>query len=104
MERTSQSVKCINTLVHTKEARVAEFEMAPNTEGEVHYHSTVNERCVCLGGRLKININSPPAFSLKPGESIDIPAGVAHQIINTNSSACQYMVVQFGGVYDFVAM
>ena len=103
METVSESVKCIKTLVRTESARVAEFEMAPNSRGEVHYHSEARERCICLEGKLQVKINGHTSHSLKPGGTVEIPAGVGHQVINPGSIVCQYLVVQFGGAYDFVA-
>jgi len=103
MERTSQSVKCVKTLVHTEGARVAEFVMGPKSKGEAHYHSKACERCICLKGQIEVKINGSTSRSLKPGGSVEIPAGVGHQVINPSYLVCQYMVVQFGGVYDFIA-
>ena len=103
METESKSVKCIKTLVHTESARVAEFEMAPHSTGEVHYHSEACEHCICLQGQLQVKINGHTSLSLKPGGTVEIPAGVGHQVTNPGSIVCQYLVVQFGGAYDFVA-
>jgi mannose-6-phosphate isomerase-like protein (cupin superfamily) len=40
---------------------------------------------------------------LSPGGKLAIPAGVEHQLINTGSEASQYLVVQYGGAYDYIA-
>ncbi len=104
MDNPNKPVKCLMTQIHTKDARVAEFEMQPESEGEVHYHSSVSEHCICLRGQIQIRVNGDAAHSLKPGEKMEIQAGVGHQVINTASVPCQYLVVQFGGAYDFIAM
>ena len=104
MDNSNYSVKCIKTLIHTAEARVAEFVMEPETEGETHYHSVAAENCICLGGVLQVKINGSPVQSLKPGDKLEIPAGVSHQVINTSTKSCQYLVVQFGGAYDFITV
>ena len=96
-------VKCIETLVHTDNVRIAEFELAPNSEGEVHSHSFATEQCVCLQGQLQIFLNGDSRHSLSPGGKVVIPAGVEHQVINTGSEPGQYLVAQYGGAYDFIA-
>lgn len=101
MESSNNSVKCVKTLIHTAEARVAEFEMAPETEGEAHYHSVASEHCICLKGEFQVKIAGGPVHSLKPGAKLEIQSGVPHQIINSSANPCQYLVVQFGGAYDF---
>jgi quercetin dioxygenase-like cupin family protein len=96
-------VTCIDTLVHTDDARIAEFELAPDSEGEIHSHSLATEHCVCLQGQLLIVLNGDPEQSLSPGGKVVIPAGVEHQVINTGSEPGRYLVIQYGGTYDFIA-
>ena len=103
MENPNIPVKCLMTQIHSKDARVAEFEIEPETEGESHYHSSVSEQCICLQGHLQIKVNGGAVHSLQPGEKIEIPAGIGHQVINNDGIACRYLVIQFGGEYDFVA-
>jgi len=97
-------VTCIDTLVHTVNVRIAEFELAPNSEGGVHFHSFATEQCVCLQGQLQVILNGDSRHSLSPGGKAVIPAGVEHQLINTGSEPGRYLVVQYGGAYDFIAM
>lgn len=97
------TVTCINTLVHTDDVRIAEFELAPDSKGDVHSHSTATEQCVCLQGRLQIVLNGDARYSLSPGDKLVIPAGVEHQVINTGSEPGRYLVIQYGGAYDFIA-
>ncbi len=104
MDNSNNSVRCINTLLHTADARVAEFEMGPETEGEVHYHSVVSEHCICLKGQIQIKMDGGSEHSLEPGSKLEIPAGVSHQVINSSANPCQYLVVQYGGAYDFIAV
>ena len=96
-------VKCIDTLVYTDKVRIAEFELSPNSHGEVHYHSSITEQCVCLQGQLRIMLNGDSRHSLMPGDKLVIPSGVEHQIINTGSEPGRYLVIQYGGAYDFIA-
>jgi mannose-6-phosphate isomerase-like protein (cupin superfamily) len=93
----------MGTLVHTKDVRVAELEMAPNSACEAHTHTSATEQCVCLHGQLIITIEGGFEQHLSPGEKIEIPAGAEHQIINPGLDPSRYMVIQYGGAYDFVA-
>lgn len=103
MESTAAPVKCIKILVHTEAVRVAEFEMAPDTSGEVHYHTLASEHCICLQGQLEVQANGLSAHSLQPGDKLEIPAGVRHRIRNPGLGLCRYLVIQYGGAYDFIA-
>jgi len=96
-------LKYIETLVLTDNVRVAEFELAANSEGVVHTHSSVTEHCVCLQGQLQIVLNGDSGHSLSPGGKLVIPAGVEHRIINTGNEPGRYLVIQHGGAYDFIA-
>jgi len=96
-------VKCIDTLVHTDNVKIAEFELAPNSAGEVHSHSFATEQCVCLQGQLQIILNGDSRHSLSPGGKLVIPSRVEHQVINTDNESVRYLVVQYGGAYDFIA-
>jgi len=91
-------------LVHNEDTRVAEFEIEPKTEGEAHYHTSVSEYCVCSRGQFQVKTSGSSAHSFRPGERTKIQAGVTHQIINTGTVPCRYLVVQYGGAYDFVTV
>jgi quercetin dioxygenase-like cupin family protein len=96
-------VKCIETLVHTDNVRIAEFELAPDSDGVVHSHSSATEQCICLQGQLQVILNGDSRYSLSPGGKLVIPAGIEHRISNTCSQTGRYLVVQYGGAYDFIA-
>jgi len=102
MDNSNNPIKCIKTLIHSAETRVAEFEIGPQTEGEVHYHSEVSEHCICLRGQLQVTLGADSVCLLKPGEKLEIPAGKTHQIINPGEIPGRYLVVQYGGAYDFI--
>jgi len=99
-----EPLKCLRTLVHSESTRVAEFELAPKAAGGAPYHSSVSEHCICLQGELQVNISGGSTHSLQPGSKVEIPAGIRHRVANIGTVLCQYMVVQFGGAYDFIAV
>ena len=103
MEFSGHTPKCVKTLIHTADARVAEFEMGPESGGEAHYHSLVCELCVCLQGRLQVETGGM-VHSLGPGDRLDLAAGVPHQVINPGKKSCRYLVIQYGGIYDFITV
>ena len=104
MDNSNDSVRCIKTLIRTADTRVAEFEMGPETEGEAHCHSVASESCICLKGNIQIKMGGGFVRSLNPGGKLEIPAGESHQVINSSVTPCQYLVIQYGGAYDFITV
>jgi len=45
-----------------------------------------------------------PVHSLNPGDKLEIPAREYHQVINSGTNPCQYLVIQYGGAYDFITV
>ncbi len=91
-------------LVDTADARVAEFSLPPGQAGERHYHSNVSEYCYCLEGILSITLEGGPCKTLSQGERQFIPAGIPHQVANTGTIPCRYLVVQGDGAFDFIPL
>jgi len=75
------------TPAHSDDARVAEFELAPDTVGEAHYHPAVAEYCICLQGQIQVTVGGGSSHSLQPGGRLTIPAGV-RQVSNIGSAPC----------------
>ena len=98
-----EAVECLSTLVQTGDVRVAEFEMAPEARGALHYLSALSEQCFCLSGRLRAEVGGTK-YSIQAGDSLHIPAGVEHRLANDVGTASRYLVVQYGGPYDFVSV
>lgn len=89
-------------LVDTTDVRVAEFSLPPGQEGDGHYHSAVTEHCYCLEGSLAVVLRGGQQRILAPGEKLEIQAEVPHQIINTGTATCRYLVVQAVGEFDYI--
>jgi len=102
MGNSTDPVRCLRTLVDVEGARVAEFEIAPGAQGARHFHSSVSEHCICLKGQVDVNAGGSSLHSLQPGDGAEIGPGVAHQVSNPGSEPGRYLVVQHGGVYDFL--
>jgi mannose-6-phosphate isomerase-like protein (cupin superfamily) len=97
-------VTLLSTLYNTGEVRVAEFLIAPESVGSVHYHTTVNELCICLEGEMIVHQKDLPVITLTPGQRTTILPGVVHTVENRLTTPCKYMVVQGPGKYDLVRM
>jgi quercetin dioxygenase-like cupin family protein len=82
--------------------RIAEFSILPNETGPWHFHSQVEEYCFCLKRLLFIEIEGRASMVLNPGERVRIVSGVQHRVRNGSQRACQYLVVEGVGEYDFV--
>jgi mannose-6-phosphate isomerase-like protein (cupin superfamily) len=95
-------VKHVETLLETSDVRIAEFEMAPATQGPRHYHSKVSESCICLAGQLLVHSADGSRRMLEPGERMEVPAREIHRLVNAGAEPCRYLVIQYGGTYDFI--
>jgi len=102
MGNSDESVRCVRTLVDVEGTRVAEFEIRSGARGASHYHSSLSEHCVCLQGKIDVEVGGGSARSLQPGDRVEIDPGVVHQISNSGPGPGRYLVVQHGGTYDFV--
>ncbi len=96
------AIRSVKTLVRSPDTRVAEFEMDPGAAGEVHLHTAATECCICLCGRVQIKTGSGTVHALSAGDKVGIAAGESHQVINPGATPSRYLVVQYGGAYDFV--
>ncbi len=95
-------VKLVSTLYNTGEIRVAELFISPVSPGSNHYHSIVNELCICLEGQMLVHQHGMPSLRLLPGQQTTIAAGVIHQVENRQAVPCRYMVIQGPGKYDLI--
>ena len=102
MDKSVPAIQHVSTLVETEHMRVAEFTIAPKQEGPYHYHTSVVEHCVCLEGTVRIDMSDCPDHVLKPGDRIEIRAGLVHRVINLDTIPCRYLVIQGPGIYDFI--
>ena len=100
----ADGVKLLSTLYNTGEVRVAEFSIDPVSVGSVHYHTHVNELCVCLEGRMLVHQPGHASITLLPGQRTTIPVGVVHTVENPHPVPGKYLVVQGIGRYDLVRL
>ena len=91
-------------LIDSAAAWVAEYFMEPYSKWDKHYHLSATEHCLCLEGCLLVEQDAAPPLVLRPGQRVEIAAGVNHRVSNTESIPCRYIVVQGTGPYDFVTV
>jgi quercetin dioxygenase-like cupin family protein len=94
----------VRTWFGTPTLRVAEYRMEPGISGQEHFHSAVDELCVCLEGVLTVSRQGSSTQRLKPGERVLIPAGQIHRLYGAQECECRYLVIQGVGAYDFIAV
>ena len=67
-----------------------------------HYHSEVTDSFVCLEGPMVVETRAPrAAHRLTPGQRCSVPPKTAHYVHGEDDGACQFLIVQGVGVYDF---
>lgn len=68
-----------------------------------HYHTDITDSFVCLSGRVVVETRAPRAIHvLSPGERCAVAPKVAHMVHGEHDGACEFMIVQGVGVYDFM--
>lgn len=79
-------------------------ELAAGTASPAHYHSNVHEYIVCLDGEISLFAGDSNAMLLRPGDHAAIATPTVHWLRNDTNRVARYLLVQSGGVYDFVAV
>jgi len=88
--------------IRTESARVASIELGDNEASPWHRHTSVFERVVCLSGAIEVQYRYPAVCkALQPGEMAAIESQRPHRLVNLQSLASTYLLVQSGN-YDFV--
>ncbi len=92
-------------LVMTHDARVRIMLLAPGEGTVFHHHSRVTDHIFCLSGRIKVRLKDPrESRVLVPGGRIEVPPFRVHSVGNALAeTVSQYLLVQGGGTYDFLA-
>ncbi len=88
--------------VRTHEARVASIQLGAEEASPWHFHTEILERVVCLSGCIEVQCQNPSSEKvLQPGEMAEIESHRVHRLVNSQSLASQYLLIQ-SGVYDFI--
>ena len=79
-------------LVRTNELSVIEERMPPATSEVRHLHARARQFFYVLAGELQIEVEGE-LHLLPPGNGLEIPPGVAHQVFNRSSASVGFLVV-----------
>src|ERR1700759_1337550 len=68
-----------------------------------HYHNEVADHFVCLKGPMVVETRAPRhTYLLAPGERCSVPPKTAHYVHGEDDGACEVLIAQGGGAYDFI--
>lgn len=68
-----------------------------------HHHSEISDTFVALEGEVVVETRAPDAtHNLKPGQRLTVTPNVGHMVQGVDGSACEFLLIQGVGVYDFV--
>jgi quercetin dioxygenase-like cupin family protein len=91
------------TLAEAPGLRVRQLSLAAGQCVPWHYHSKITDTFFCMKGPMCVKTRDPDAeFILEAGETIAIPPGRPHYAAGYEHQACQFMIVQGVGTYDYV--
>ncbi len=91
------------TLAEAPGLRVRQLSLTAGQFVPWHYHSEITDTFFCMKGPMWVKTRDPDeVYVLEPGETVKIPPGRAHYAAGVENKACQFMIVQGVGTYDYV--
>ena len=91
------------TLAEAPGLRVRRLRLSAGQSVPWHYHSEISDMFFCMKGPMWVKTRDPDAvFVLEPGETVEVPAGRIHYASGAQLQACEFIVVQGVGTYDYV--
>jgi quercetin dioxygenase-like cupin family protein len=68
-----------------------------------HSHDLVTDTFFCTRGTVRIATRDPhQEFVLEPGDTCQVESGVAHFVSGLHGAACEVLILQWGGHYNYV--
>lgn len=93
------------TLAEVPGLRVRQLRLAAGQCVPWHYHNEINDTFFCMKGPICVKTRNPDAvFVLRPGDTVEIPAGRLHYAAGVENRACEFIVIQGVGTYDYVPL
>jgi quercetin dioxygenase-like cupin family protein len=93
------------TLAEVADLRVRQLCLAAGQYVPWHYHSNITDTFFCMKGPMSVKTREPEfEFILTAGETVAIPPGRPHYAAGVDLQACQFMIVQGVGTYDYVPL
>ncbi len=102
-QKSSYSVKSIETIADGTDVRVRLFSLAPGEIIPWHYHSQCTDHYFVLGGKLAVETRNPQIQQvIKTGVHHWLQPGTPHQISNRSKNDCRFLLVQGVGALDWL--
>jgi mannose-6-phosphate isomerase-like protein (cupin superfamily) len=79
-------------LLKSPSLTVIEEEMPPGTSESLHFHSWAQQLFYILDGEARMEIGGE-SVDLKPSQSIPVPPGSPHRILNVSTKALKFLVI-----------
>ena len=93
------------TLAEVPGLRVRQLRLAAGQCVPWHYHSDISDTFFCMQGPMCVKTRDPvDEVILVAGETVAIPPGRPHYAAGVDLRACQFMIVQGVGTYDYVPL
>ena len=97
------TVEKVETVAATPDLRAKRFTLAPGQQIPWHFHTEITDWFFCLSGRLQVETRAPRnAWAMAPGGSCEVPPRTAHRVSNAGAEACEFLILQGVGNYDYV--
>jgi len=91
------------TLAEVPGLRVRVLTLNKDQNVPWHYHSTITDTFFCMRGPMRILTRNPAmSHTLYNGDTLAVDPGTVHYVEGIGDSACQFMIVQGVGEYDYV--
>lgn len=93
------------TLAEAPGLRVRQLRLTAGQCVPWHYHNEINDTFFCMKGPMCVKTRDPDAvFVLQPGDMVGVPAGRLHCAAGVENRACEFVVIQGVGTYDYVPL
>ena len=92
-------------ILETENVRVRILVLEAGQATAWHFHSEVNDKMLCLEGRIVIEFQGPrERVELCPGGRCEVTVKRLHRVVNLGRANAKYLLVQGVGRYDFNAV
>lgn len=96
-------IRDTTVLAEAKELRVLDMTLMPRQSVPWHRHPRNDDLFIGLRGEFRILYGEAgEGITVHAGERFNVPCGVAHSVVNASTCACQFLVIQGIGEYDYL--
>lgn len=88
-------------IFRNENTRIREYSLAVNQQVPFHYHTQVTDMMVCIDGEIIIRTNDLEK-KLTKGQYYIILPNIKHSVMTAPDISAKYLLIQYGGLYDFI--